>query len=213
MAGNQPGLNGGTRNNASCDKERVITFLESHPDKAAAWAGVQGIGVNEIRSFISSLTPVILTRDTRVTNHGFRNGAAYAHQSMLRAGSAVFVDAYGVSRAKCSCGNPFLPPVAQPTSPTYVGPTWPTFVPTTVIVVVQVTVVTNGFVIVDLGDGTLIVRPIGAGIGTIDTPVSAEEYCVLFPDDPACASIGAEPDHAHLDLPLCVGCTSRTARP
>ena len=72
VAGNQPGPYGGTRNNVSCDKERVITFLESHSDKAAAWAGVPGIRANEIRSLISSLTPVVLTRDTRVTNHGFR---------------------------------------------------------------------------------------------------------------------------------------------
>jgi hypothetical protein len=193
VAGNQPGLYGGTRNNAACDKERMITFLESHPDKAAAWAGVQGIPATEIRSFISSLTSVILTRDTRVTNHGFRNGAAYAHQSVLQAGSAVLVDGYGVPRAKCSCGNPLLPPIAQPTPPTYVGPTWPTFVPTTVIVVVQVTVVTNGFVIVDLGDGTMILRPIGAGIGTTDTPITTEERCVLFPTDPSCASAGGEP--------------------
>jgi hypothetical protein len=39
---------------------------------------------------------VILQRDTRVTNHGFRNGRATPTQSILQAGTAVLVDEYGV---------------------------------------------------------------------------------------------------------------------
>ena len=168
VSGAQPGLYGGTRNNQVCDKEKMIVFLETHADKAAAWAGVQGIAVSNIRTYITALTPVILTYDTRVTNHGFKNGAAYAHPSVLQAGTAVLVDEYGIPRAKCSCGNPLSPPIPLTVPPIYVGPQWPTFTPTTIIVVIQTVVVVEGFTIVDITTGDLIVRPVGANPDTPD---------------------------------------------
>ncbi|MEI7547127.1 MAG: DUF6777 domain-containing protein [Actinomycetota bacterium] len=168
VSGAEPGLYGGTRNEQVCDKEKMIAFLESHADKAAAWAGVQGISVADIRAYISGLTPMILTRDTRVTNHGFKNGKAYAHPSVLQAGSAVMVDKYGVPRAKCSCGNPLTPPEPLTQGPTYVGPQWPGFSPTTIIVVIQSGAVVGGFTIVDLSNGSFIVRPVGANADTPD---------------------------------------------
>lgn len=168
VAGREPGLYGGTRNAAACDPQAMITFLEQNPDKAAAWAGVQGIAVGDIRTYIEDLTPVVLTRDTRVTNHGFRNGQAFAHQSVLQAGHAVLVDRWGVPRAKCSCGNPLSPPVPTTRPPVYVGPTWPTFDPTVIIVIVATDPVDEGFILVDLTTGVLIVRPIGADPGTTD---------------------------------------------
>lgn len=166
--GNVPGLYGGTRNAAECDQQSMISYLEANPDKAAAWAGVQGIQVGELRSYIESLTPVVLTRDTRVTNHGFRNGQAFAHPSVLQAGHAVLVDRWGIPRAKCSCGNPLTPPTPLSQPPTYVGPQWPTFDPTIIIVVVVAEPVTDGFVIVDVDSGELIIRTVGATPGTPD---------------------------------------------
>ena len=168
VAGREPGLYGGTRNAAACDPPAMIAFLEQNPDKAAAWAGVQGIAAADIRTYIEGLTPVVLTRDTRVTNHGFRNGQAYAHPSVLQAGHAVLVDAWGVPRAKCSCGNPLAPPVPLATPPVYVGPRWPTFDPLVIIVVVATDPVVDGFVLVDLTSGVLIIRPIGADPGAVD---------------------------------------------
>lgn len=169
VAGREPGLYGGTRDAKACDPQAMISFLEQHPDKAAAWAAVQGIPVNEIRSYIEGLTPVVLTRDTRVTNHGFRNGQAFAHPSVLQAGHAVLVDRWGVPRAKCSCGNPLTPPEPLTAPPTYVGPTWPTFDPTVIIVIVATGPVDDdGFVIVDVTTGDLIIRPVGADPGSSD---------------------------------------------
>ena len=168
VTGNNPGLYGGTRDAAACDQEAMIAFLEANPDKAAAWAGVQGIQVSEIRTFIEGLTPVVLTRDTRVTNHGFRNGQAYAHPSVLQRGHAVLVDRWGVPRAKCSCGNPLAPPQPLPQAPIYVGDPWPDFDPTVIIIVVAGDPVDDeGFVLVDLTSGELIIRTVGA---TPDTP-------------------------------------------
>lgn len=191
VAGREPGLYGGTRDAASCDTEQLITFLESDPAKAAAWAGVQGIAVADIRSFVSGLTPVVLTRDTRVTNHGYVDGAARAHPSVLQAGHAVLVDRYGVPRAKCSCGNPLLPPAPLSTGPTYVGPAWPEFTPTAIIVVVATDPVVGGFVVVDLGSGALIVRPVGFGPGMVDTagePVDLVEVGNIYGVVPGAAS-------------------------
>jgi len=169
VTGSQPGLYGGTRNNQVCDKEKMISFLEQNPDKAAAWAQVQGIAVNDLRAYISALTPVILTRDTLVQNHGFKNGQPYAHPSVLQAGSAVLVDPWGVPRAKCSCGNPLLPPPVISVPPEYVGPQWPGFEPTVIIVVIAPpTPIVGGITIVDVATGELIVRPLGAGLDTQD---------------------------------------------
>lgn len=169
VQGSTPGLYGGTRNNKACDKQQMITFLESHPDKGAAWAQVQGIAVTDLRSFIEALTPVILTHDTLVTNHGFRNGLPYAHPSVLQAGTAVLVDQFGVPRAKCSCGNPLLPPPVISVPPDYVGPQWPTFDPTVIIIVVAPqNPIIGGVTIIDTETGELIVRPLGADVDTPD---------------------------------------------
>ncbi len=37
VEGGEPGLYGGTRNNARCDRDAMIRFLEADPVKAAAW--------------------------------------------------------------------------------------------------------------------------------------------------------------------------------
>jgi hypothetical protein len=186
VAGSVPGLYGGTRDMVACDQPAMISFLEANPDKAAAWAGVHGIDPTEIRSYIEGLTAVVLTRDTRVTNHGFIDGRAFPHQSILQAGHAVLVDEFGVPRAKCSCGNPLAPPRPVASSPTYVGEAWPEFDVTIVIVVVAVQPVKGGFVVIDLNGGKPFVRPVGVTPG--DGDLATDTLCDLFPDDPLCAS-------------------------
>lgn len=109
-----PGLYGGSGDNAVCDVDQLIDFLLSEPDKAAAWAGVQEIEVDEIEEYIHSLTPAVLEADTRVTNHGYRDGQARPLQSTLAAGTAVLVDGDGVPRARCACGNPLEEPIHVP---------------------------------------------------------------------------------------------------
>jgi hypothetical protein len=60
---------------------------------------------------VAGLTPVLLRADTRVTNHGYRDGVATPRQSVLQAGTAVLVDGFGVPRVRCSCGNPLTEPI------------------------------------------------------------------------------------------------------
>ena len=170
--GGTVGLYGGTKNNAECDKEQLIAFLEANPDKAKAWATVHGIQPTDIRAFVNALTPVVLNKDTRVTNHGFRNGVADARQSVLQAGTAVLVDSRGVPRARCFCGNPLLEPIPAPVTPTYTGDTWPGFAPEKVQVIAPAPAPLAQIPVVDSTTGEVFGRPVGTE-GTVDTALAA----------------------------------------
>jgi hypothetical protein len=171
--GNTPGLYGGTRDVGACDAEQMVTFLEANADKAAAWAGVLGIEVSEIRSFVATLTPVILRSDTYVTNHGFENGRATTIPAVLQAGTAVLVDDKGVPVVKCYCGNPLTAP-PRTTGVRYRGPDWPAFQPTNITIVVETTVVIDIFTLVDPATGDPFGRPAGSD-GSEDGPAPDDE--------------------------------------
>jgi hypothetical protein len=198
IPGGTVGLYGGTRNNAECDKAQLIAFLEQNPDKAAAWAAVHRIEPSAIRDYVDGLTPVVLIRDTRVTNHGFRNGAADARQSVLQAGTAVLVDERGVPRARCFCGNPLLEPIPAPVQPSYVGDAWPGFAPEKVEVIAPATVPLAQIPVVDRQTGEVFGRPPGSD-GSVDAAVlasapplaSAEPSAVVAatPTEPAATSL------------------------
>jgi hypothetical protein len=110
--GTEPGLYGGSQDTQTCDTEKLVTFLtaEENSAKAEAWADTLGIEVGDISDYVAGLTAVRLRFDTRVTNHGFRDGEANAFQSVLQAGTAVLIDDQGIPRVKCNCGNPLLEP-------------------------------------------------------------------------------------------------------
>ncbi|WP_036517676.1 DUF6777 domain-containing protein [Nocardia sp. 348MFTsu5.1] len=99
---------------AVCDTAALANFLANNPAKARAWASVFGIDTAQIPYYLDTLTPVVLTRDTWVTNHSYSADGAYAFQSVFQAGTAVLVDAYGVPRVRCACGNPLAPPASTP---------------------------------------------------------------------------------------------------
>ncbi|MGW5135914.1 DUF6777 domain-containing protein [Streptomyces sp. NPDC004135] len=125
VQGGAPGLYGGTRNVASCDVEKQITYFEGAPDKQRAFASVVRVEASDVPAYLRSLTPVQLRMDTRVTNHGYKDGAATSYQAVLQTGTAVLVDDRGVPRVRCACGNPLSPPVAQQTAPKTTGEEWP----------------------------------------------------------------------------------------
>jgi hypothetical protein len=150
--GNAPGLYGGTGDTAACDAAQLARFLSDNPAKARAWASVLGIGPDRIGAYLDGLNPVVLTRDTRVTNHGFTNGRATSFQAVLQAGTAVLVDANGVPRVKCSCGNPLTAPSGAAVG-TVSGTPWPGYSTATVIVVVPAPRPMTTFVLVDIDTG------------------------------------------------------------
>lgn len=162
-AATAPGLYGGSGDVHVCDPQQLVSFLNQHSEKAAAWASVLGIAPTDIAAYVGSLTPVVLMSDTLVTNHGYRNGHATTLQSVLQAGTAVMVDAYGVPRVKCNCGNPLAPPALI--SPThYRGTPWPGYAST------QVTVVQSGptigeITVINIRTGETYTQPFGTRAG------------------------------------------------
>ena len=171
---------------SSCDPQKLIDFLKSEPQKAAAWATVQGITVEQIPRFVRSLTPVVLRADTRVTNHGYYNGRATPIQSVLEAGTAVLVDDLGQPRVKCYCGNPLAPPLPQTQGVRYTGDPWPGFQQTNIITIVNTTNIRiTNFVLVDLEKPGHFTRPPGVPEEgpPPDGEIMTDDLCDLFPED------------------------------
>ena len=169
FTGNTPGLYGGTRQLATCNPAQMISFLTANPQKAAAWASVEGITTAQIPSYISQLTSVVLRMDTRVTNHGFIGGRATTIPEVLQAGTAVLVDRFGVPRSRCFCGNPLTPPVAVTGTPSYGGTSWPAFTPSRLAAVVPAPKPVPALTLVDVNTGAPFVRPTGT-TGAADQP-------------------------------------------
>ncbi|MEU3503354.1 DUF6777 domain-containing protein [Streptomyces hundungensis] len=161
VTGSTPGLYGGTQSVASCDVEKQIRFLGGDRAKTRAFADAAGIDPGSIPSFLRGLTPVVLRVDTRVTNHGFRDGSATSFQSVLQAGTAVLVDDHGAPRVRCACGNPLRPPSAHQGGWKDKGTPWPGYRGDRVIVVRPTTVVINTLIIVNVTNNTWIERKSG----------------------------------------------------
>lgn len=125
-------LYGGSGSRAVCDPEGLIRNLKGMPDRRAAFAGALGLSTGQVDSYIRSLEPVVLMHDTWVTNHSYANGRALPFQATLQAGTAVLVDAYGVPRVKCDCGNPLAQRWSGYVVPSSVAP-WQGYDPRRVI--------------------------------------------------------------------------------
>ena len=158
--GSEPGLYGGTRDDASCNRLALVRFLSDEPEKAAAWARVHDIEPDAIFEYVSSLTPVLLRGDTRVTNHGFRDGTANPIQSVLQAGTAVLVDEFGIPRVRCSCGTRSFHPSRRSHPGTW-GDEWDGF-DRDRVQVTFVDVDIDIFVLTDVETGDRFQRPVGS---------------------------------------------------
>ncbi|MFG2717939.1 DUF6777 domain-containing protein [Streptomyces sp. NPDC048416] len=161
VSGSTPGLYGGTQSVASCDVEKQIRFLGGDRAKNRAFADAAGVDPGSVAGFLRGLTPVVLRVDTRVTNHGFRDGAATSFQSVLQAGTAVLVDDHGAPRVRCACGNPLKPPNAHQGDWNNKGKPWPGYRGDRVVVVRPTTVVINNLIIVNVVNNTWIERQSG----------------------------------------------------
>jgi hypothetical protein len=183
--GGEPGLYGGTQDTARCDPNQMANFLNDNPDKGRAWiqginadpnfrwSGGDTLSVDDIPAFLAELTPITLVADTRVTNNGYRNGVPTPRQAVLQAGTSVLVDPFGVPRAKCNCGNPLAPPIAQTAAVTYTGNQWDNFQPETTVVVQPSPTPLPVIKLVDVFSGELIDRPIGtSGVADVPTGVT-----------------------------------------
>ncbi|MFJ9852726.1 DUF6777 domain-containing protein [Streptomyces sp. NPDC101150] len=160
--GSEPGLYGGSRNAAGCDVEQQIKFLESDRAKAKAFAGAEGIDAGAVPSFLRSLTPVQLRMDTRVTNHGFKDGKATAFQSVLQAGTAVLIDSHGMPRVRCACGNPLQRPVPLKSHARTTGTAWPGYRASNTVAVQPANADVKDFILYDPETGEYFRRPKGS---------------------------------------------------
>jgi hypothetical protein len=115
-----------------CDTDKFVKELQARPEAYREWGRVLGVPQSEIPAFVKSLGSDVLKSDTKVTNHGLKNGKAYGRASVLPAGTAVLVDRSGGRRGatttsppatapnggvivtRCKCGNPLLPPPSDP---------------------------------------------------------------------------------------------------
>ncbi|WP_344960877.1 DUF6777 domain-containing protein [Streptomyces thioluteus] len=132
------GAFGGTRQVTRCDKVQLLKELASDAEKAAAWAKARGISPQDIQGHVTGLTAVVLLHDTLVTNHNYVGGGrTRAYSSVLQAGMAVLVDAYGKPAVKCNCGNPLRQPDSEVNAEQvrYTGTRWEGFAAAVVTVV------------------------------------------------------------------------------
>jgi hypothetical protein len=154
-----PGLYGGSGDTHVCNPQQIVDYLAHDPAKAKAWASVFEISTDDIASYVASLTPVLLTSDTLVTNHGYHNGKATSLQSVLQSGTAVLVDSTGTPRVKCNCGNPLTPPDAiSLSSAKLTGTAWPGYNVTNFTIVQATTQITT-FVIINVQTGATYSQP------------------------------------------------------
>jgi hypothetical protein len=151
-------------------RDALVDFLTSDDEKADAWASVLGITRAEIPEHIAGLTDVVLQVDTRVTNHGYRDGSPVAIDSILQAGTAVLVDEYGVPRVRCYCGNPLLEPRPLTTAdPTVSGTAWDGFDLARSVIISAVDPLTE-LILDDMVSDALLTRRLGSE-ATEATPV------------------------------------------
>ncbi|MFP3905728.1 MAG: DUF6777 domain-containing protein, partial [Acidimicrobiales bacterium] len=170
--GSVPGLYGGTLNEGSCDAGQLAGLLVAEEDKAQAWADVLEIDPANIEPYIENLTPVNLGSDTRVVNHGFRDGEATPRQSILQRGSAVLVDRHGVPRVNCYSGAPLRQPEAIEGEEDYEGDEWPAFEAPEVAVVDDAPSELDSFDLRDVETGDVFSRPAGTSGESDGEPVS-----------------------------------------
>ncbi|MFE1027516.1 DUF6777 domain-containing protein [Streptomyces sp. NPDC058818] len=161
LSGGTPGLYGGIQHVGSCDVTRQIGHLAAHPARTRAFAGVAGVSAAALPGYLRGLTPVVLRSDTRVTNHGYRDGRAAGYQAVLQAGTAVLVDDRGVPRVRCACGNPLKAPVAAGDEPANRGRPWPGYQPSEVVVVTPAPRAITDLTLVSTVDDTWIGRRLG----------------------------------------------------
>ncbi|MEU8760287.1 DUF6777 domain-containing protein [Streptomyces sp. NPDC048659] len=192
VGGATPGLYAGTRSVASCNVAQQVALLTAEAPRVRSFAEAAGIPETGVAGWLRGLTPVLLRADTRVTDHGYRDGRATAFQSVLEAGTAVLVDHYGTPRVRCAGGNPLRSPAAAPGA-VHGGKPWPGYAPDRVVAVTPTSTVVTSLVIAGLADNTWIERKAGSD-GEADRRPGVPPPCDPAACDPVTAPAEPLPD-------------------
>jgi len=180
--GDAAGLYAGQKDVPSCNATQLTNFLAQNPTKNAAWAQAVNVNPADVKQFIATLTSALLRVDTRVTEYKFANDKPQPHQSVLQAGTAVFLDRSGFPRVRCQSGNPVGEPRAVSSSPSYTGPRWPGFSPRQVVVV-KPAQNTGPFIMIDSPTGSIFLR-IPGGIADLNRPPTGVTIQLCEPGQP-----------------------------
>ncbi|EST35581.1 DUF6777 domain-containing protein, partial [Streptomyces roseochromogenus] len=182
LSGATPGLYSGTARVAGCDVQRQIGYLTADRARADAFARTAGVSGGGLTGYLRGLTPVALRADTRVTDHGYRDGEAVAYQAVLQAGTAVLVDNRGVPRVRCACGNPLGSPARAHGGFGARGSAWAGYRPDQVIAVTPAPRAVTSITLVNVETRTWIERRIGHDVRD-DHVVPAPTWATAAPDD------------------------------
>ena len=170
VAGTEDGVFAGSEGVAPCAPDELAGALTPEAPETAAWAEVQQVGIESVPAFIDGLTSVVLTADTRVTDHELVDGMAIPRQAILQVGTAVMVDEFGTPRVRCVSGSPLTPPEAIEDTISYVGVAWDTFSLDETVVVAPAAAPVDEFVLTDIAGGPDFIRPVGSS-GADDRPL------------------------------------------
>jgi hypothetical protein len=152
VSGEQIGLYGGSADRVVCDREKMVDYLERNPVKAAAWRTVTG--AKDVRAYASGLSPGFLTYDTRVTNHGFKDGTTTSFPSVLQTGTAVLLDNRGLPRVRCDSGSPLSEPQGDIGDEEFGGTGWQNLNPDSVVTVEKSEVPLEELKLIEVGADT-----------------------------------------------------------
>ena len=125
--GSTPGVYGAVTGGEVCDVRAYAETLAANPRVASAVGAVHQLDDADVLAFVEGLTPVVLLRDTAVTNFGWRDGKIVPRQSVLERRTAVLIDRRGLPVIRCLSGTPLRSPNPVPTAPAVRGPEWPGF--------------------------------------------------------------------------------------
>ena len=159
--GTTPGTYGGVRSGNVGDVSALLGALTGNEVVGSAWAAVHSIETEELTRFVDALTPVVLLRDTNVTDHGFDNGRIHPAQVILQRGTAILVDRTGTPRVRCISGSPLRRPQPLTDSVVVVGEPWHGFSLDAVVDVPSAQVATSRFVLIDIRSGQPLLRESG----------------------------------------------------
>jgi hypothetical protein len=190
--GDLPGLFGGVRNQAACDKDGLAQQLAGDDAKADAFATVEGISAGDVEDFVGGLTAVILRKDTRLGDHGFRDGGAEKFESVLQKGTAVLVDGDGVPRVRCASGSPLVEAAAVSGEVKFRGAEWAGFEKNRVVVVSGGDV-GDEFVLLDNDTDDVFLRPSGSA-GDADADAPTDLACEVYPESDTCLAADDDDD-------------------
>ncbi|UGT42699.1 hypothetical protein LTV02_04595 [Nocardia yamanashiensis] len=183
IPGDEPGVYGGFRDQATANAETLIDYYANHAaerrgvvraftdDTEFRWAGTGTLTEEDLTVYLRGLTPALLRFDIRVTDHEFRDGKVTPFETVLQRGTSVFIDAYGVPRVRGRSGSPLTVSTSLELRPVYSGTPWTGFDKATVIVVTPTPDRLTALTLADLTGGTAFDRPVGTN-GRSDRPPS-----------------------------------------